>query len=651
MGRQLGAVTLPALAAGAPQGSDTGAEFGDPAFTAVIQELFDLYQVRFDGFVYEEEFRAAQSFLKQSNGVDDAAGLPVAAQRQNQRAGSFSAPQQRRAGPQQGRQRGDSIERHVTADFQHVDRDGEGRISFNAFSAWQLQCLAASRKPRAAKLQRLHWFVRDLSALEAGDGRFVGWRQLGRSVRKAESDKQGDPLGAIELLGKAVAESQCDGALVEDARRKLADWQEELRNSLKDRLATATDFRSLQEAIRFAERALPSVGWGADVLEQYQERLGAWEQPFDVLLQTIAGEELSLQVTRRGTVKALKESAAQAFEVRPYRISLATPTRRLEPDSASLESVGVCGSAVAIAVSMGEPNRWIEMEPAELFAACLDHRVLNDSTERHFHKMLKEGNLDTVAVYQKVGAQLERAEEAQRRKEQAHEEERQRLRKAATESAAGLTVERAHESLQDARRQQETWFEEARNAELELTSELNPLAQTVAEHVSTLSKAEDEHYKEVPDILYETLHLDESTVDCEKMGRDLPVIQAFCILRGIRPQRAVSDAGGFFEEYFTGFLRCLKELRFVQHMESFDMDNIRPQALNALPPLLEQDNFTPKWSPYVLVPLSAWVRAVYVYAVTLQRMEPVKRIMEDRKKQLKMLEFTLEALSLRAGEQ
>lgn len=607
--------------------------------------------------------------------------------------------------------RNPSSQASARRDFKAMDEDGDGLIGFDDFARWQERLAAASGKCRAAKQQRLAWLIRDLARLQEADPRFLAWRRLAEAAAAAaEAHGRGEELAALRALEGALRQAggtlgASGDAMMGALKQQSLEWQGAYQQRLLSSLEGAAAVPALEAALREAEEARPEVRLAAEALQLYEQRLGAWRAPFALHVATLAGRELQLEASRVETVGALRARVAQGLGKPAYRVMLATVQRRLEPDAATLEELGIRYSAdAAVAAAFGPVDRWLEMSVPEFLELCVAQGVLLPS-----EALLAQGRVDSGASsYQELQARFaaavetkERAAAGRRREEEAAEATRREAVREAAAAAAALFAE-----ARDARRV--ALAEAGADALLEELQATVPQLRAVgslfrhlggrgrckAAAVELLAeRAAAEHLEaEVTKASHESARLEavvsQLRIEVERQLEELQpeleeainsidqvtkadmyeakmlnnarvhlTLEVLCVMFGIRPERRPDP--NLPERTVDDFVRpARKELfgnaRVLQMMKEYDKENISPKLLSQLQRYARMEAFQPdvvaRASSFCGTACS-WAHAVLHCALVARQVEPMKQAMSLHEKELQRLRYWQAALSTRAASE
>ena len=105
-----------------------------------------------------------------------------------------------------------------------------------------------------------------------------------------------------------------------------------------------------------------------------------------------------------------------------------------------------------------------------------------------------------------------------------------------------------------------------------------------------------------------------------------------------------ADSGKMVMDYWETSKKMLNDMNFLDSLRTFDKDNIPPEIIKALRPIIEREDFDPKKILKVskaAFGLCSWVRAMEVYDRVAKVVGPKKAALAEAEGQLKVC-FTLE---------
>ncbi|XP_028407226.1 dynein heavy chain 3, axonemal-like [Dendronephthya gigantea] len=125
------------------------------------------------------------------------------------------------------------------------------------------------------------------------------------------------------------------------------------------------------------------------------------------------------------------------------------------------------------------------------------------------------------------------------------------------------------------------------------------------------------------------------------------VMEAICILKGVKPEKKVDANGKHFEDYWASSKKLLGDLKFLENLKDFDKDNIPPPVIKKI---REKYVSNPTFDPSLIKNISSaceglcrWVRAIEVY-------DRVAKLVAPKKKKLEEAQYTLNIQMSRLDE-
>ncbi|CAB4020579.1 dynein heavy chain 3, axonemal-like, partial [Paramuricea clavata] len=111
------------------------------------------------------------------------------------------------------------------------------------------------------------------------------------------------------------------------------------------------------------------------------------------------------------------------------------------------------------------------------------------------------------------------------------------------------------------------------------------------------------------------------------------VMEAICILKGVKPEKKIDANGKQFEDYWASSKKLLGDLRFLENLKDFDKDNISPPVIKKI---REKYVSSPTFDPALIKNISSaceglcrWVRAIEVYDRVAKLVAPKKKKLEE----------------------
>lgn len=60
------------------------------------------------------------------------------------------------------------------------------------------------------------------------------------------------------------------------------------------------------------------------------------------------------------------------------------------------------------------------------------------------------------------------------------------------------------------------------------------------------------------------------------------VLEAVCVLKGLRPDRRPDATGKMIDDYWAASLRMVSDMKFLESLKAFDKDNISPSIMKRI---------------------------------------------------------------------
>ncbi|KAJ8727857.1 hypothetical protein PYW08_016242 [Mythimna loreyi] len=125
------------------------------------------------------------------------------------------------------------------------------------------------------------------------------------------------------------------------------------------------------------------------------------------------------------------------------------------------------------------------------------------------------------------------------------------------------------------------------------------------------------------------------------------VMEAVCVMRGIKGDRKIDTSGKAFEDYWGPSQKMLGDMKFLESLKNYDKDNIPPAVIKKI-----RDKFIPdrEFDPAVIAKVSSaceglcrWVRAMDVYDRVIKVVAPKKAALFEAESELQAQMNTLNA--------
>mmetsp|Transcript_134690 Transcript_134690/g.234032 ORF Transcript_134690/g.234032 Transcript_134690/m.234032 type:complete len:462 (-) Transcript_134690:90-1475(-) len=340
--------------------------------------LFNLYDVRKDGYVYIADFDFVHSLANQLMCGSSCNFPPPMIGSSNR---SFSKMVADGSTVSKGKPdkscllRSPLLEEYAKATFGTVDLDSDGCISRHDFHSWLGGLMARTCKGSGDDQKRSKILLQHLVHMLQADKKFLAFRSLVLSAKRAAmQDSCRQMLVAIsdfqEALGSAEGIVENDNVLVQ-FQQQLIERQLDLKQRLRDALAAAETLQARESALREvmqAKSALPFEPRELRELKQYKEMVNASHQPFTVHISTIAGPEARIEVSHDDTVWDLRTRVAAELNQghHAYQTTLSNMRGKLENDSATLRECLLCSSkGEELVATYAKADRWVELSHPE----------------------------------------------------------------------------------------------------------------------------------------------------------------------------------------------------------------------------------------------------------------------------------------------
>ncbi|GIL46228.1 hypothetical protein Vafri_3260 [Volvox africanus] len=125
------------------------------------------------------------------------------------------------------------------------------------------------------------------------------------------------------------------------------------------------------------------------------------------------------------------------------------------------------------------------------------------------------------------------------------------------------------------------------------------------------------------------------------------VMQAVCMLKGLQPTKVKdTNTGKFVVDWWETSKRMLSDMGFLDSLMTFDKDNILPDVIQALQPLLSHPDFQPakiKKVSQAAFGLCSWVRAMDTYDRVAKIVAPKRKALQAAEEQLAVVKEALAA--------
>jgi len=471
------------------------------------------------------------------------------------------------------------------------------------------------------------------------------WKEVAKAAKAGEYSRASNPLKAIASLEEALQKASAfDLPSFVEPSGLLARWRGDYQATLMNGLKTASTIKQLETALQNVEDACPTVQLEDSGLAFYREELSRLRQPCAMHVSTLSGAEGTVEVHRTDTVAIVRDKVGKEMELKPYRIKLACSAARLEPDSATLEELGLCNCEVEeVALFFGEIDRWQEMSIAEFLELAVSLKIISAESAASDQLKFDSGKSSRAQVQtpgltmrieqveQERQVSRKREEDARKKREDEQTKAEEKLQKAKQDLLAEVREQfqipphevacghaAMHHNLQrkaaeasEAIRQVTQTLEEV---QLDINQQLEPALpalQKAVEDLRRLKKA------------------DICELQCLKRPPSLVLLtmQALCILFEIRPIKIPSpDGWGKVDDYWTASRRSLlSDHHLLQRMLEFDKDNIPEQVILRLAPLMHDPQFMPehcKKCSLFSAAVCGWIRSVVAYHFNVVELGP-----------------------------
>lgn len=586
--------------------------------------------------------------------------------------------------------------------FRGIDQDSDGLINFDDFLSWQTRLWNESRKCPTVKQHQLTALVRNLGGMQNCDERFAAWRKLFKDMQAAASLYNSDDLiGALAAGQTAVQQARGSlpleqDAMVADVEQQLAGWRESHQEKLCCSLESATTLVALEAAISDVEAAAHVVQLPDDVLQLHNDRLAALQMPFKVHVSTLSGSDFYVDVLRSDAISVLREQVAITLELRPYRIVLVNSDRRLEHDTATLESCGVYpGGNVEVGVSFNAVERWLEMSVTEFLELGVRLGEFSSAQAANIQDSLQKGFLTTRDLHRVHGPSIEQVEkhEAERQQQVQEEAHRQRQLEKEFADAADIIFRRNYEakkaelgtlsvtSLCEALRGVGMAAPEeiSRTALIQILArragmdsleaearagreELGELESRRQEGLADLEKDLGEVMPALEDATQKLMRLrpkDVIEIKCMKKP-PYPValaLEVLAIMFEIRPTRQVDhdNPGRMRNDYWTAAVQGLLRdpTQMFAKMTQYDKDDIPDKVIRKMTPYMAMEDFQPdhlRRYSHVCEIICLWIRAMYKYYFVSKAVQPRRDMLSEIQADASILTLRCDVFLMQASK-
>uniref|UniRef100_A0A1I8MKN2 AAA+ ATPase domain-containing protein n=1 Tax=Musca domestica TaxID=7370 RepID=A0A1I8MKN2_MUSDO len=116
------------------------------------------------------------------------------------------------------------------------------------------------------------------------------------------------------------------------------------------------------------------------------------------------------------------------------------------------------------------------------------------------------------------------------------------------------------------------------------------------------------------------------------------VLEAVCVLKGLKPDRKPDASGRMVEDYWAASLRMVSDMKFLESLKTFDKDNIPPAIIKKIREKYVADrDFVPdkiKSASTACEGICHWVRAMDVYDKVARIVMPKKAALAEAENEL-----------------
>ncbi|KFO25210.1 Dynein heavy chain 1, axonemal [Fukomys damarensis] len=133
------------------------------------------------------------------------------------------------------------------------------------------------------------------------------------------------------------------------------------------------------------------------------------------------------------------------------------------------------------------------------------------------------------------------------------------------------------------------------------------------------------------------------------------VIEAVCIMKGIKPKKVAGDKpGSKVDDYWEPGKGLLQDPgRFLESLFKFDKDNIGEAVIKAIQPYIDNEEFQPAAIAKVskaCTSICQWVRAMHKYHFVAKAVEPKRQALREAQEDLEVTQRILEEAKQRLRE-
>lgn len=119
------------------------------------------------------------------------------------------------------------------------------------------------------------------------------------------------------------------------------------------------------------------------------------------------------------------------------------------------------------------------------------------------------------------------------------------------------------------------------------------------------------------------------------------VLEAVCIMRGIKPEKKVDANGRPYDDFWAASLRMLSNMKFLDALKEYDKDNIPIPVMKKIrEKFLPAKEFVPEKIKYVSTAcegLCKWIKAMEVYDRVTKYVAPKKAKLAQAESELQIL--------------
>jgi len=522
--------------------------------------------------------------------------------------------------------------------------------NFERFLEWQCGLLDASTKSSEEKRRRLVWLVGELDALDDAESRTQFWRvrqaalktfhEATKEVHRLEADgamlvaverleaalKQIQPLTDRELMSASACGSLARAA-VDEQQQYLADLQAEASKGFTTALTECMTCAALEKKLKDAPGFM-----GDKDLAPHFELLEKMRKPFTLNATTLGGSSVPVEVNRSCTVGTLRAMIAEAMNMWPYRIGIASASGQvLTEDTKALDEFGIVDDA-QVCIHVSAVQKFREMTREEFVELLVKRRLMerrgippptsDEEAEMNFRKQY----IPRLEEFDRAEERQRERKEDQVRRSQSIAAEAQKWVHQLGREVAGERITRKITEVEEACGRQCAEAQAIKDDAMRDLDAALPALENAMRSLHSLDKRD----------------LCEVRSFCRPPPLVTMVMEAVCILFGRRPTWDESK-------------KLLQGARLLDDMIHYDKDNIAPVIIAKLQRYLARPEFTAEavgMQSRAASSFCCWVHAMVTYDRIAKVVAPKRdalrcseEMLEDARLDLTAWQEQLRALS------